>query len=93
MPETDSRKAYRITITDWPGFEMIWPARSAGHARGLAYIEGRDSGYDIKFTHFRARRAPTFDKQAQETEGKIPWCIGWKESGQTWGCLEEPPNA
>ena len=95
MAEIATRKAYRVTITNWPGFQMIWPARSAGHARGLAYIDGRDAGYDsLKFTDFRARRAPAFDDLAQEMEGKVPWCIGWKDGSETRGCLsEEAANA
>ena len=67
---------------------MIVPAETAGKAKSFAYSKANELGWRLSFTDFRARRAPEFDAQARETEGKFPWCLGWRDGAVAWGCLE-----
>jgi len=83
------RKAYRCRILTWPGFETIWPGESRSKAIARAWYDSRDAGYYVPWVEFRATRAPEFDELARRTEGRVPWCLGWKDTneGETWGCL------
>lgn len=75
-------KAYRITITQWKDFELVYPGMTRGKAIAQACIASDLVGFAIKFTDFRARRDPQFDNLAQETKGKYPWCLGWRDDGE-----------
>jgi hypothetical protein len=82
-------KAWRVTIRPWGiGFVSIWPGETRGKAISAALYSARDC-YDLKFTDIRAVRAPEFDGVAQETVGKMPWCLGWRDGGEAWGVLSE----
>jgi hypothetical protein len=78
-------KAWRITIRGWVGFEMIWPGETRGQAKASCM---EDNPFNTPFTDYRATRAPEFDEQAQETGGKYPWCLGWRDQNEVWGCLK-----
>jgi len=83
------RKAYRCTILKWPNFEMIYPGEKRSKAVFLAWYDGQQAGYDIPWIDYRAIRAPEFDALARETEGMHPWCLGWRQDGERWGCLDD----
>ena len=83
------RKAYKCTIQGWDGFATIWPGETRGKAIARAWYACRDSGYYVKWTRFRAVRAPEFDELAQMTEGAVPWCLGWADGAEAWGCLDD----
>ena len=87
---TDTRplKAYRVTVNGWSDFEMIYPGTTRGKAKSYAYWSSDLAGFSAPFTEFRARRAPEFDELVQEAVGKMPWCFGWKDGGESWGCLK-----
>ena len=83
------RKAFEIRIVSWPGLVHIVPAETAAAAKGFSYCAANEAGYDVPFVDFRVRRAPRFDDLARATEGKYPWCLGWRVDGEAWGCLAE----
>ena len=82
------RKAYKCTIQGWDGFATIWPGETRGKAIARAWYASQDSGFDVPWTDFRAVRAPEFDALARETKGKTPWCLGWQDGDEVWGCLD-----
>lgn len=82
-------KAYSVTIKTWNDFELIYPAKTHGQAKASGYYSARMAGWNYKFTDFRARRAPQFDSLAKEAKGKCPSILGWRDRGETWGCLNE----
>jgi len=82
-----ARKAYLVTLKSWPDLYMVIPAETPGKAKAFSRDNAQEAGYNLPFVDFRVRRAPEFDSLAHKTEGRYPWCLGWKESGESWGCL------
>jgi len=82
-----TRKAYLVTLVGWPDLSLIIPAETPGKAKALGYADAHEAGFNWAFVDFRARRIPEFDDLAKKTEGQYPWCLGWKEGGESWGCL------
>lgn len=78
-------KAWRVTHTDFPSMELIYAAVSRNQARYLCLKHADDAGYDLEYINAKATRAPEFDEEATE---KQQGCLGWKEDGMRWGCLD-----
>lgn len=84
-----TRKAYLVTLPNWSNLCMVVPAETPGKAKAVSHAYARIAGYDLPFIAFRAKRVPKFDSLAHEMEGKYPWCLGWKEGSESWGCLSQ----
>lgn len=84
--------AYRVTVQGLRGVEAIYPGKTRGQAISLAIMDSLDA-CAFRFIDFRARRAPEFDDLAQQTDGKIGWCLGYRRSNEAWGCLGDDAGA
>ena len=84
---TGKMRAYIVTIMTWPGIAVVYPGMSPGRAKSAAFHAAWGAGYNVSFTSFRARRSPQFDPLAKAAEGKMPYCLGWRENWDAWGCL------
>ena len=84
------RKAYKCTARGWDGLETIWPGETRNKALYQCWAASRDAGWNVPWIDYRVVRAPEFDDAARKTEGKSPWCIGWRDAneGEAWGCLD-----
>lgn len=82
-------KAFLLTVKHWD-FEMIYATPTRGKAIAFALASAQDSDYNVKFTDFRAIRAPQFDELAQEQSGLnyAHRLLGSRWDQYSYGCLK-----
>jgi len=69
--------------------KAIVAAESHGGAKAQQWRAANDADFVIKFTYFRAKRAPEFDGLVSDPDTAVwPYVLGWKHQGETWGCLD-----
>ncbi len=54
-------RAFRVDVADWPEATSIVRTTSPAKAKFAAWRGAQETGYDLPFARFKARRAPEFD--------------------------------
>jgi hypothetical protein len=84
LSEGEKMKAYAVTDKSWHGLVLIYAAETRAKAIYLAYQSKLDAGYDTKWTDFRAKRIPMYDRAAVK-QGEI----GSDDGRARGGCLAD----